>query len=154
MISRDQRCVFVADYHHEAALVIGLLAEEGIEATVVNDATLGGIEGVVGIVPRAGIKGLEVWVNDLAQATRAREVVAQRAEEVKAKRAARAARTGSVDVQCPACRKISPFPASEQGTVQECPQCGEYLDVPEPEESVVWPEDFGGPEDIDGDGDR
>src|SRR5262249_35508875 len=152
MISRDRRCVFVADYHHEAALVISLLAEESIDAAVVNDATLGGLEGVVSIIPRAGIKGLEVWVNDVAQADRAREVLARRDEEVTAKRAARAARSGSVDVQCPACRKISPFPASEQGTVQECPRCGEYLDVPEPDESLVWPEDFGRPEDADGGG--
>src|SRR5262245_8306376 len=105
MISRDPRCVFVAGQQHEAALVIALLEEEGIEAALVNDATLGGLEGVAGIVPRAGIKGMEVWVQDVAKAGAAREYLDRRTEEVRALRDARQSRTGIVEVVCPSCQK-------------------------------------------------
>lgn len=147
MISRDPRCVFVANQQHEAALVIALLGEEGIEADVVNSATLGGLEGVVGIIPRAGIKGMEVWVQDASKAEAARELLARQTADVQAIRAARQSRTGNVDVPCSACGRVNTFPAAQQGTVQSCTRCGAYLDIPDPNDTSEWPEDFGSPED-------
>src|SRR5262245_14784229 len=32
---------------------------------------------------------------------------------------------------CDGCAAVVTFPAAEQGTVQECPHCGGYLDIPE-----------------------
>src|SRR4051794_27117923 len=103
MISRDPRCVYVADHQHEVALVLALLRDDGIDGVAANEATLGGLEGVTGWVPRAGIKGIEIWVGDLADADRARTLLAQRTAEVQAVRTARKARTGAVDVTCPEC---------------------------------------------------
>ena len=147
MISRDPRCVYVGDHQHEVSLVVALLSEEGIDADAVNDATLGGLEGVVSIVPRAGIKGIEVWVKDLTQADAARTILAEHAAEVQAKQAARLSRSGSVTVVCPSCQLQSEFPASQQGTVQTCPSCRAYVDIPDPDEETEWPDDFGQPED-------
>ena len=36
-----------------------------------------------------------------------------------------------IQMQCEGCGKTVTFPATELGTVQECPECGGYLDVPE-----------------------
>src|SRR5262249_47266212 len=36
-----------------------------------------------------------------------------------------------VQLICDGCRRPVTFPSVEMGTVQECPQCGEYLDVPD-----------------------
>ncbi len=143
MISRDSRCVYVGDYQHEIALVIALLAEEGIEAEAMNEATLGGLEGLSGWVPRAGLKGIEIWVKDPAQADSARQLLARRMAEVQAVKQDRESRTGTVVVVCPSCKESSNFPASQQGTVQECVHCQKYVDVPDPNDETDWPDDFG-----------
>lgn len=36
-----------------------------------------------------------------------------------------------VQMKCDGCGKTVSFPANQQGTVQECPECGGYIDVPE-----------------------
>ncbi len=142
MISRDSRCVYVGDYLHEIALVIALLAEGGIEAEAMNEATFGGIEGLTSIVPRAGQKGFEIWVKDPTQAAPARQILAQRMAEVQAVKQDRESRTGTVVVVCPSCKESSNFPASQQGTVQECVHCHKYVDVPDPNDETDWPDDF------------
>jgi hypothetical protein len=147
MISRDQRCVYVANFQHEVALVIGLLGEEGIEAVAVNDATLGGLEGVVGIVPRAGIKGIEVWVPDVSRVDEARAILNRRMQEVNVAKNARQSRTGTDIVSCTECGAKSLFPAALRGTVQNCPECQQFIDIPDPDDQTEWPGDFGDAED-------
>ena len=36
-----------------------------------------------------------------------------------------------IQMECEGCGRTVTFPATELGTVQECPECGGYLDVPE-----------------------
>jgi hypothetical protein len=36
-----------------------------------------------------------------------------------------------VDVTCEACKTTTTFTGEQRGTVQECAECGAYLDVPE-----------------------
>ena len=144
MISRDQRCVYVVDNLADGGLVIALLGEEGIEAEIINSATLGGLEGVASLAPRAGIKGMEVWVHDLSKVQRATQLLEERFEQVRARRAQREARTGTIDAVCEECGKSSTFPASQAGTVQDCPHCQRYMDVPDPDDE--WNQDFGTPE--------
>jgi hypothetical protein len=36
-----------------------------------------------------------------------------------------------IQMKCEGCGKTVTFPAADLGTVQECPDCGGYLDVPE-----------------------
>jgi transcription initiation factor IIE alpha subunit len=138
MISRDQRCVHVADHQHEVAFVLAILRDEGIEATATNEATHGGVEGLTGWIPRAGIKGIEIWVNDLDSVETARTILSQRLAEIQELRDARKTRTGTVDVMCTDCNQTSTFPAAQQGTVQSCPKCNAYVDVPDPDEEADW----------------
>ncbi len=145
MISRDQRCVYVVDNFADGGLVVALLGEEGIEAEIINSATLGGLEGVASMAPRAGIKGMEVWVHDLAKVEPAKQILEERFEQVRSLRAQREARTGTIDAACEECGRSSTFPASQGGTVQDCPYCQKYMDVPDPDDE--WDQDFGTPED-------
>lgn len=49
----------------------------------------------------------------------------------------------AVTAECEECGQPSQFPAALNGTTQECPHCGSYLDVGE----LGWePQDFGQPE--------
>jgi hypothetical protein len=128
MIYRDPRCVHVDDSLAHANLVVVWLESQGIFAQVMNELTLGGFDGLVSILPnKLGIRGVEVWVDDPANAERARQMLAEHAELLVSK----AARSGNVDALCEECGATSTFPAAEQGTIQDCPHCGAMLDVPD-----------------------
>src|SRR5829696_8525608 len=36
-----------------------------------------------------------------------------------------------ISFRCPGCDEVIGFPGTEAGTVQECPECGGWVDVPE-----------------------
>jgi hypothetical protein len=36
-----------------------------------------------------------------------------------------------ISLRCPGCDEVIAFPGSEAGTVQDCPECGGWVDVPE-----------------------
>jgi hypothetical protein len=40
---------------------------------------------------------------------------------------------GPVEAACEGCGARSTFPGGQRGSVQRCPECGAYLDVPDPE---------------------
>jgi hypothetical protein len=148
MFHRDPKCVHV-DYNlAHAQLVVGWLGSHGIAAEVMNEMTLGGFEGLVSILPsKLSFRGVEVWVNNPADADRARQLIADHAAELQA---SRGNRTGEVEAVCEECDQPTTFPASEQGTVQQCPHCGAYVDVPGADDE--W--DVGEPEDEEGEGER
>jgi hypothetical protein len=131
---RDPRCVFVGASAVEAETLAAYLSGQGVAAEVIEPHTLGGLDGL-NFITGIGARGLEVWVHDPAAVTRARELLEARAESL----AAREARLGFVETECEECGARVKFPASEAGTVQDCPNCHAYLDVPDPDES--WDED-------------
>jgi hypothetical protein len=106
------------------------LSQHGIPAHVSDLLTLGGLEGLTGLAPGVSAHGLEVWVDDPAQAAEARRLLAEHEEEL-AHRTAREERQGPVEVVCEECGRSSIFPGSQYGTIQDCPHCGAYLDVEE-----------------------
>lgn len=149
MLHRDPRCVFVADSLIEAELGTSLLSQQGIDAELMNRSTLGGLEGLTpwsssGVSAR----GLEIWVKNAADATKARELL-EHHEELRAARAAvREKAQGTLLVVCEDCGEHSSFPASAQGSVQHCPHCDSYLDV-EPAGSAAEDLEYGSEDEPD-----
>lgn len=134
MIHRDPRCVHVVDNPMEAEVVAAWLNDHGVLAEVMNRNTLGGLEGLTpwsstGVSAR----GIEIWVRNAADAEKARTLIEQEEEQRSARQAARASASGSLLVTCEDCGLTSSFPASKQGSVQNCPHCGSYIDVEPPE---------------------
>jgi hypothetical protein len=138
---RDPRCVLVADTLAEAEAAIGWLAGQDIAARVIEENTLGGLDGLNALTG-VGARGWEVWVDQPGTADRVRQLLA---DDQTAKQAARQARTGTVEATCEECGEASTFPAKEQGTIQNCPHCEAMIDVPDPDDE--W--DVGEPEDGD-----
>ena len=132
MIHRDPKCVFVADSPGRGEVIVLFLGENNIAAQVMDPETLGGFLGLTPL-SSTGISanGIEVWVHDLSDAERAKELIAQREGVLKEKAEKAAERTGTVQAKCDDCGKVSDFPAAQAGSVQECPNCGEYVDVPD-----------------------
>jgi len=144
MYYRDPKCVHVDDNLARANLIVGYLGSHGIPAEVMDEMTLGGFEGLVSFLPaKLSLRGVEVWVKNPADADRARQLLAEQQAEI----AAKANRTGTVQAVCEECGTTATFPASAQGTIQDCPNCGAMLDVPDPDQE--W--DVGEPADGDED---
>jgi hypothetical protein len=140
MTYRDPKCVHVDHNLARARLIAGWLGGHGIPADVMDEMTLGGFEGLVSILPaKLSFRGVEVWVIDPADADRARQLLADKAAEIQAKKS----RTGTVEARCEDCGRSSTFPAAQQGSIQNCPHCGAMVDVPDPDGE--W--DVGEPDD-------
>lgn len=132
---RDPRCVFVFESPAAARALAAWLTDKGFPADVFDPGpvvpgdALGLTEAVAG--------GFEVRVVKPEQAADARAAVADQKEALAAVRAAqerRANRTGTVSAACEECGKASDWPAADLGTTQDCPHCGNYMDVPDPDE--------------------
>lgn len=127
---RDPKCVYVANSPGEADVVAVWLEEQGFPTRVMNMSTLGGIAGLTPYSP-LGISpgGIEVWVLDEPRAPQARDKLEEHSRTLVRQATAAAEHGGPIEVRCEECGKTTEFPAEKRGTVQDCPHCGEYLDV-------------------------
>ncbi len=140
MVFRDPNCVFITDDPSVADVIVSSLGHHGIEAQVMNRATLGGL---IGLTPLSttGVSadGIEVWVKNSDDVHRAKELLAE-FEEAKAQKQAKLEQLGPIDAVCEECGQTSMFPGEQRGTIQDCPQCGAYIDVPGTEDEYDWTE--------------
>lgn len=145
---RDPRCVLVVPERTVGEAVAAWLTEKKYPAELAIVGELAAPAGGIGLgdVPAPT---LEVRVINPEHAEPARQLIAEQKESLAAARAVaerRAKRTGIVTAVCEECGKESEWPAAEMGTTQDCPHCGEYMDVPDPDEN--WEGiDFEGSED-------
>src|SRR5271154_6878303 len=95
------------------------LNEKGIPAQVMDQMTLGGLEGLTALAPGISARGIEVWVDDPAHIPEASKLLAEHAA-LMAQRETEAQLRGPVEVVCEECGKKSLFPASRVGTIQDC----------------------------------
>jgi hypothetical protein len=125
-------CDPVAVYHAannvEVHLVRNALEASGVEAHVIEDVSQAGtwVGGQI-----SGIHRPEVWVNrsDVERAMQIVEAYEHRAAELRDKTTEDDTAGGAIEVTCEECGESSTFPASQRGSVQECPHCDAYLDV-------------------------
>lgn len=132
MESMSKVRVFHAGSMGEADVVVAWLNEQGIPAYVQDRLSAGTLE-VSQIVAPVGI---EVCVFDSALADTARKLLSEHLAQRQTYQAEAAGR-GSIDATCEECGAKSAFPVSQAGTVQTCPHCREYLDVPNKARAAV-----------------
>jgi len=108
----------------EADILVAWLAERDIKATITDRDNPGAF--AFGVTDTEGI---EVFVANEEIARRAKELLAEHDREHATEHGAESAET-AVEVTCEECKCACSFPADQRGTVQECPECGAYVDVP------------------------
>lgn len=142
---RDPRCVLVVGEPSVATAVAELLTNKGFPAEVVTPGLIATPGDSLGLSEET-LAALEVRVVNPDHAEPARKVIEEEKavqKEMQALKERRAARTGTVAAVCEECGQSSEWPASQMGTTQDCPHCGAYMDIPDPEER--WnDEDFAG----------
>ncbi|GEM_PF-3047055 len=107
--------IAVAEHEAQGALFKDILKNAGIEAVVSSDNALGFVFGIAVMVNR----------EDEERAKEILKTAGTRQDEASLSSAA------GVTVKCGKCKKLVTFDARKKGTVQSCPHCFEYLDVPE-----------------------
>ncbi|MHB8956357.1 MAG: putative signal transducing protein [Pirellulaceae bacterium] len=131
MISRDPKCVFVANDVARATVVANWLETRGIPARVMDLMTLGGLDGLnawTGVSAR----GIEVWVlqpDDVGQAL----ALIEEQEEAQRDRKNQDPASQPVLVFCETCGNTAEFPGEQRDTTQQCPQCRASVIVSERE---------------------
>ncbi len=148
---RDPRVVFVATELKAAEEVGAWLGTKGFPCEVVPPDVAASAPDGIGLT-EAPAPGIEIRVIDVDQAGKAREAIDEQREAIQAIRARqeqRANRTGTATAVCEECGKASEWPAADMGSTQECPHCGRYMDVPDPDDD--WSDvDFGSEDGEDG----
>lgn len=123
-MQRGLICVYYAADMGEADIVAAWLDDQGI-AVYVKDRNTGSLAPLT-VAPL----GVEVCVIDPAKADQAKSLVREHLQLRKEKMNAPAV-SPFIDAICEECGKSSRFPFEHRGTVQTCPHCKRYLDVPE-----------------------
>jgi hypothetical protein len=129
--------VYNAENNIEAQLLCAYFDQHGIEAYPMMDESLAGFWSF-GILPE--IHKPQVWVDksnvDAAQPLLVeyeRERLRRRSTHLNDQDLA----ASSIDVVCEECGKTTSFPASKNGTTQDCSHCGAFVDVGD-EEPFDW----------------
>ncbi len=136
----DPVVVYTAESNVEAHLIVDVLQNEGIRSHAVED------QSTVTLWMGGRISQFHqpnVMVD--RQDAEAAGLLIQEFEEQKRARAAKEKeKSGSgsnIGVVCEECDKPTSFPASLDGTTQECSHCHAYVDVG----SLPWEDDYGEP---------
>jgi predicted Zn-ribbon and HTH transcriptional regulator len=141
---RDPQIVFLAETPQLADAVVQLLASNNIAAEMITPPMETSSSPLTGMSAMSAPEGYEIRVLEVSQVTQARELLetAESVAAVKAVREKRANRTGTVKAECEECGHESEWPAIAMGTTESCPNCGAYMDIPDPDDD--WSDvDFG-----------
>ena len=125
---RDMICVYRAADVGEADIVAAWLAEKGITVHVKDRFAAGTMQTPLIVAP----KGIEICVVDPEVAEQARALVREHVEHRREKTDEAAG--GTIEAVCEECGNVSRFSFKQRGTVQTCPHCRQYIDVPETSE--------------------
>lgn len=131
---------YVASSNLESHVIVTMLEVKGVPAYAVEDQS-GASLWMFGTISQFHKPKIYVDQNDLDKAT---GLIRRFEEKERARRNAHASDT-MIDVLCEECGKNSQFPESQRGTVQDCPHCGEYMDVGSPS----WNEETSLSDDLD-----
>ena len=123
---RDMICVYRAADLGEADIVAAWLAEQGITVHVKDRFAAGTMQTSLIVAP----KGIEICVVDPRVAEQARALVREPLERRK-KKTDETAVGCVVEAVCEECGRTSRFPFAQRGSVQTCPHCRQYIDVPQ-----------------------
>ena len=136
-MSKNKRCVFVADTQAAAQGISHWLDRYGIENLLIDKTTLGMSNGVSFTSNDPSSDGWQVWIKDPDRIEEALELLDER-RQVQDKKS----KMAPVNATCEECGATSEFTGSQRGSIQDCPKCGKFMDVGGLEEEFEWPDSF------------
>lgn len=114
------------DQPSEADLVRSMLEAEGIQVSVADDNLIG-----TDWLYANAVGGVKLNVA-ASQAEAAHALVQAYLRQQRERRLARQQDTGEeITFECEECTQVVSFPVGMAGMVENCPTCGEWVDIPE-----------------------
>lgn len=129
----DPFAAYNAASNLEAHVVCDALNAAGVRAMVVEDVSNVGMSWAGWM---SEIHKPQVWI-DRSDVDRAKPVL-DAFEEKQRRRREETADGEPVEATCEECGKTSTFPASQKGSVQDCPHCRAYMDVGDDDAIDDW----------------
>lgn len=114
-----------ATSEEEAQLIVAWLDEHGVEATIPGRQSTGVL--AFGITDDEGVG---IYVANEQSARQAQGLLAEH-DRQQAAVAARASGVTEIKTRCEECNHVVSFAVELAGSVQTCPNCGAYVDVPD-----------------------
>jgi Putative prokaryotic signal transducing protein len=144
MALSDPVAVYNAANNLQAVFVRDALIAAGIEAFVIEDISQVGTW-VGGLIPE--LHKPRVWVErcDIERAKPVLDEYERRTNELRGVGREGGTTKLVIEVICEDCSRPTSFPATQEGSVQQCPHCGAYVDVGEGDVPEGW-EDSEDPE--------
>lgn len=130
MIPINLNSVYTTNFQGQADIVAAWLQENGLDARVNSNTSLGGLpEMILWSKTETASGAFEVWVpNDSVNDAKAMiSELETRQRQAAADRTAK----GNVDAVCELCGELTTLPAVKRGAVETCSNCGHYIDVPD-----------------------
>jgi hypothetical protein len=135
---QDPVAVYNASSNFEAHMICNILKDAEIEAYPTDDVSLVGVC-AFGLLPE--IHKPQVWI-DRSGVDRAKPILQEYDRQLLERHEVNGKRGGAEDVpveaHCEECGRGSLFPVEDNGTVQECPHCGAYVDVGDTPDAEEW----------------
>jgi len=116
--------VYTAENNMEAIMIVEMLKTQGLTAFVEEDQS---ILSLWALGTLTQFHQPNVWVEEAAAPQAAAFI--REYEERRWERAHPDPGTSQIEALCEECGGVSTFPDSLNGTVQDCPHCGAYVDV-------------------------
>ncbi len=126
-MTRELITVYYAEWAGEAEFVVYWLAERGIPAAIRNWCAPSETASENPVIDAPG--GIEVCCERCSNVARAIHLLKTELALPAEKRAMKSGEASVVST-CEACGHRGAFDACEAGSVQVCPNCGEFVDVP------------------------
>ena len=139
MSTHDPSCVFVTGDRAAAKLIVDWLKERGVAAVVQTHMPESDGVGLTPISDADMRARQEIHITEVDRADEIRDLILEHQEElIERAQTIESAPPQDVLVTCEACGQTAVYAAEYQGTVQDCPHCGAYLDVPGGEDEFDW----------------
>ena len=126
LMERDFVCVYHAGDIGQADIIVAWLEQRGIRAYVKDRFAAGTLQFPQIVAPR----GIEVCVMDGSEAEHARALLEEHLDGILRERE-EAPSGREIEVVCEECGQTVRFPYELRGRVEDCPKCGQMVDVPE-----------------------
>lgn len=120
LMLRDPKCVFVGASTADAEKIAGWLREKRVSVRVKEALRFSGLEGV------------EVWVQNADDIEKAKGIVSKIEQPESNNTRLGEATLGdatSIVAFCESCGRATNFPSKLRGTIENCPHCGQFMDV-------------------------
>lgn len=129
MIPINLNSVYTTNSQGQADIVAAWLQENGLDARVNSNTSLGGLpEMILWSKTESASGAFEVWVP--TDSINAAKTMISEWETCQRQATAERMAKGSVDAVCDSCGELNTLPPEKRGAVETCRNCGLYFDVP------------------------